>query len=81
MRRMLIPGNGIYVVDAITLLQLQPADLGGVVIRVRPSGVGELGTFGWLPDGDIANGTRAFALTAMGLYAVVGHWQPATPWP
>ena len=75
------PGNGIYVVDAITLLELQAADLSSHVVRLRPRGEGELGTFGWLPDGDIANGTRAFALAAMGLYATVGQWQPATPWP
>ena len=78
------PGNGIYVVDAITLLEHQAGDLSSHVVRLRPRGQlqrGDLGTFGWLPDGDIVNGTRAFALTAMGLYAIVGHWQEGPPWP
>ena len=75
------PGGGAYVADAITMLQCQHADLGRGV-RVAPkSAQANLGCFGWAPDGDIANGARAFALSAMALYSVLGHWQPdANPW-
>ena len=69
-------GSGVYVDDAITFLRSQHEAIDNSTIRLTPRAEGDLSTFGWAPDGDIANGTRAFALSAMALYAVFGHWQP-----
>ena len=75
------PGSGAYVSDAITMLQCQHADLGSRVCIAPTSAQAQLGCFGWAPDGDIVNGTRAFALSAMALYSVLGHWRPdGDPW-
>ena len=74
------PGSGAYVSDAITMLQCQHADLGSRVRIAPTSAQAQLGCFGWAPDGDIANGTRAFALSAMALYSVLGDWRPGDTW-
>ena len=76
------PGSGAYVEDAITLLQLRHGAIGASSVRLMPkSASGDLSVFGWAPDGDIANGTYAFALSAMACYSVLGRWRPdADPW-
>ena len=70
------PGKGVHLADALMILKHQHHDLDSQAISVRPRTVGlDLANFAWMPDGSIANGTRTFALTALGLYSTVGRWQ------
>ena len=77
------PGQGVYLSDAILILEqrgLQDIMNG---LTVRPISAGrDLSLFGWMPDGSIVNGTRAFALSVLALFSIVGHWQPELQrWP
>ena len=70
------PGQGVYLSDALLMLEQRGLDeFTGTAIIVRPSALLQiLSTVGWMPDGSIANGTRAFALSILALYYLVGRW-------
>ena len=87
------PGQGVYLGDAILILEQRGLqDLSNTTITVRPCAAGaDLSRWGWMPDGSIANGSKAFALSALALFSVAGRWQhdqfcrgdpeKPTPWP
>ena len=76
------PGQGVYLSDALLLLEQRGIEeFEGQVIFVRPvAAMQDLSYFGWMPDGSIANGTRAFALSVLAMYSLVGRWVCNNQW-
>jgi hypothetical protein len=79
------PGNGVYLQDALMMLEQRGLEEFDHVITVRPQTASQdLSCFGWVPDGAIVNGTRSFALSVLAMYSLVGHWADVThasAWP
>ena len=66
------PGRGMYLEDALTLLEstAMPTLL-SKVLELRPKSGQTLNTFGWEPDGAVINGAYSFVFTALVAYAVI----------
>ena len=76
------PGKGVYLSDAAILLEQRGLEDLDHRISLRPESARvDLSCFGWMSDGSIVNGTRAFALSVLALYSLVGRWQVNRAWP
>ena len=66
------PGRGMYMEDALTLLESTAIPtLLSRVLEIRPRRGGMLNTFGWESDGAVINGAYSFVFTALVAYAVI----------
>ena len=65
-------GNGIYISDAIMMLDTCDAvGLMNKIVEVRPKSGAVPAVMGWVPDGAIECGTRCFMMSAVAMHAVV----------
>ena len=66
------PGRGMYLEDALTLLESTPmATLLSKVLEIRPKSGQTLNTFGWECDGAVINGAYSFIFTTLVAYAII----------